>query len=73
MRVADALLENGVARAALPAIDPETGARGIIRGRGSVTPEAPPPGVDLVELHTGEDYLPAVRTMLEQRERRRAH
>jgi hypothetical protein len=28
--------------------------------------------VDLVELSTGEDYLPAVRAMLERRERRRA-
>jgi hypothetical protein len=29
--------------------------------------------VDLIELHTGEDYLPVVRAMLERRERRRAH
>jgi hypothetical protein len=31
-----------------------------------------PPGVDLVELRTDEDYLPAVRAMFERRERRRA-
>jgi hypothetical protein len=28
--------------------------------------------VDVVDLHTGEDYLPKVRAMLETRERRRA-
>jgi len=45
----------------------------VIRGPGAVKRQPTPPGVDLIELHTGEDYLPAVRAMLERRERRRAH
>jgi len=54
-------------------VDAEAGDRGAVRGPGAVRRQSPPPGVDLIELHTGEDYLPAVRAMLEQRERRRAH
>ena len=30
-------------------------------------------GIDVVELNTDADYLPAVKTMLTERERRRAH
>jgi uncharacterized protein (DUF58 family) len=73
VRLCDAMLEEGVSNAALPVVDVESGSRGVVRGRGAVTPQAPPPRVDLIELHTGEDYLPAVRSMLERRERRRAH
>jgi uncharacterized protein (DUF58 family) len=73
VRLADELLETGLAGASLPVVDAEVGSRGVVRGAGEIKRQSPPPGVDLVELHTGEDYLPAVRTMLERRERRRAH
>jgi len=73
VRVADPLLENGLAGASLPVVDAEGGRRDVVRGRGAVKPAGVPPGVDLIELSTGEDYLPAVRAMLERRERRRAH
>jgi uncharacterized protein (DUF58 family) len=73
VRLGDALLENGENGTSLPVFDAEVGDRGVIRGPGAVRRQTPPPGVDLIELHTGEDYLPAVRAMLERRERRRAH
>ena len=73
VRLGDALLEDGVRGTSLPVEDAEAGSRGVIRGPGTVRPETPPPGIDLIELHTGEDYLPAVRAMLERREKRRAH
>jgi len=72
LRLGDALLEDGLAGAALPVVEAEGGGRGVVRGSGAVVREETPPGVDLIELHTGEDYLPAVRAMLERRERRRA-
>jgi uncharacterized protein (DUF58 family) len=72
LRLGDALLEDGLAGAVLPVIEAEGGGRGVVCGPGAVTREGTPPGVDLIELHTGEDYLPAVRAMLERRENRRA-
>ena len=71
VRLGDTLLENGLAGAALPVVDAEGGRRGVVRGPAEVHRQAAPPGVDVIELHTGEDYLPAVRAMLESRERRR--
>ena len=71
LRLGDALLEEGLAGVALPVVETEGGGRGVVRGPGAVNREGTPPGVDLIELHTGEDYLPAVRAMLERRERRR--
>ena len=73
VRLEDDLLETGLTGASLPVIDAEAGSRGVVRGPGEVKRQSPPPGIDLIELHTGEDYLPAVRAMLERRERRRAH
>jgi len=73
VRLGDDLLESGLDGTSLPVVDAEEGDRGVVRGPGAVKQQSPPPGVDLIELHTGEDYLPAVRAMLEQRERRRAH
>jgi uncharacterized protein (DUF58 family) len=73
VRLGDALLESGLDGTSLPVVDAEAGDRGVVRGPGAVKRQSPPPGVDLIELHTGEDYLPAVRAMLERRERRRAH
>ena len=72
LRLGDVLLEEGLAGAALPVVETEGGGRGVVRGPGPISREGTPPGVDLIELHTGEDYLPAVRAMLERRERRRA-
>jgi uncharacterized protein (DUF58 family) len=72
VRVGDALLENGLAGADLPVVDPEGNRRGHIDGPGAVRQEQVASGIDVVELHTGEDYLPTVRAMLEKRERRRA-
>jgi uncharacterized protein (DUF58 family) len=71
VRLGDTLLENGLAGAALPVVDAEGGRRGVVRGPAEVQRQAAPPGVDVIELNTGEDYLPAVRAMLESRERRR--
>ncbi len=72
IRVCDPLLSAGRPGMALPVVDLEAGRRAVVRGPGEVAAAAPPSGVDLLELHTGEDYLPAVRGMLERRERRRA-
>ncbi len=72
VRVGDSLLENGLAGAVLPVMDPEGDRRGVIGGAGAVRQEPVAPGIDVVELHTGEDYLPKVQAMLEKRERRRA-
>ncbi len=72
VRLGDVLLEQGFADAALPVVDAEGGERGVVRGPGAVKRAPIPPGVDLVELRTDEDYLPAVRAMFERRERRRA-
>lgn len=72
VRVSDALLDKGLAGAALPVVDLEGGRRGLVRGAGRVQRESLPAGLDLIELHTGTDYLPAVQAMLERRERRRA-
>ena len=73
VRLGDDLLESGVQGTSLPVVDAEAGSRGVVRGPGVVQQQSPPPGVDLIALHTGEDYLPTVRAMLERRERRRAH
>jgi uncharacterized protein (DUF58 family) len=72
VRVSDALLDQGLAGAALPVVDLEGGRRGLVKGAGRVQQESVPAGLDLIELHTGTDYLPAVQAMLERRERRRA-
>jgi uncharacterized protein (DUF58 family) len=73
VRLGDDLLESGLTGTKLPAVDVEAGTRGVVLGPGPVERQTPPPGIDVVELRTGEDYLPAVRGMLERRERRRAH
>jgi uncharacterized protein (DUF58 family) len=72
VKVGDVLLEEGLAGADLPVADPEGKRRGHIDGPGAVRKEPVASGIDVVELHTGEDYLPTVRAMLEKRERRRA-
>jgi uncharacterized protein (DUF58 family) len=71
VRVGDPLLERGIA-AAMPVVDAESLRRGIAAGRMRVHKGSVLPGVDIVDLSTAEDYLPAVRAMLERRENRRA-
>jgi hypothetical protein len=73
VRVGDPLLERGYPAAAVPVADPEGGGRAVLTGRPRRRPPHGLPGIDLVELSTAIDYLPAVRAMLERRERRRAH
>ena len=72
VRVGDDLLEEGLDGAVLPVVDAESGRRGVVLGRVKRRPSAALPGIDQISLSTGRDYLPAVRAMLERRERRRA-
>ncbi len=69
VRVGDQLATAGFP-APLPAVDTESGRRGMLSARPA---EAAPLGIDLIELSTGDDYLPAVREMLARRECRYAH
>ena len=73
VRVGDTLLKDGLAGAELPVVDPEGHRRELVCGPGAVRREAVAPGIDVIDLHTGEDYLPTIRAMFETRERRRAH
>ncbi len=72
VRVADPLSDTATAVGALPAVDAECDRRGTLLDRMPTRSEAAPPGIDVVNLDTASDYLPAVRAMLETRERRRA-
>ncbi len=72
VRVTDPLVEQGWPGRELPVADPEAGGRAVLQGRVRRRPEPTLPGVDTVELSTDSDYLPAVRSMLKARERRRA-
>jgi uncharacterized protein (DUF58 family) len=73
VRVGDPMLRRGAAAGALPVIDAERGRRGLLEGVVRIDRDAPPPGIDVVELSTDSDYLPKVRSMLTARERRRVH
>jgi glycosyltransferase involved in cell wall biosynthesis len=73
VRVSDPLLRRGLAAGSMPVVDAEAGRRGVLRGAPRPREEQVPPGIDVVELTTDADYLPAVKTMLTERERRRAH
>jgi hypothetical protein len=73
VRVSDPLLRHGLAAGSMPVVDAEAGRRGVLRGAPRPREEQVPPGIDVVELNTDADYLPAVKTMLTERERRRAH
>jgi len=73
VRVSDPLLRRGLAAGSMPVVDAEVGRRGVLRGALRPREEQVPPGIDVVELSTDADYLPAVKTMLTERERRRAH
>jgi uncharacterized protein (DUF58 family) len=73
VRVGDTLLSDGLTGASIPVVDVEDGSRGLLQGRQQQRRPSVPPGVDLVDLSTGEDYLPAVRALLERREHRLVH
>jgi len=73
VRASDPLLERGSPVGPLPVVDAEAGRRGGVDRLPPPLPDSVPAGVDLVDLRTDVDYLPAVRAMLERRERRRGH
>jgi uncharacterized protein (DUF58 family) len=73
VRAADDLARKGLDGVRLPVLDAESGRPGVMRSRPREVAESVPPGIDVVDLVTDTDYLPAVRAMLEQRERRRVH
>jgi len=73
VRAGDDLARQGTGGARLPVVDAETGRPGLMRGRPKEVANPVPPGIDVVDLVTDTDYLPAVRAMLDQRERRRVH
>jgi len=72
IRVSDPLLLRTGPSRVLPVIDNESGWRGAMAGP-AVSPRVPRlAGIDLVDLRTDEDYLPAIRQLFERRERRYA-
>ncbi len=73
VRAADELASRGLAGARLPVIDAEAGRPGLVRGRPRQVSDPVPPGIDVVDLVTDTDYLPAVRALLERREKRVRH
>lgn len=70
VRASDELSRTGLEGSRLPVIDAETGRAGVMRGRPGETADKVPPGIDGIDLVTDTDYLPAVRALLERRERR---
>jgi hypothetical protein len=70
VRAADELARTGLTGSRLPVIDAETGRAGLVRRRPREVSDPVPPGIDTVDLVTDTDYLPAVRALLERREKR---
>jgi hypothetical protein len=70
VRASDELSRTGVPGSRLPVIDSESGRPGVVRRKPVETFDSVPAGIDSIELVTDTDYLPAVRAMLERRERR---
>jgi uncharacterized protein (DUF58 family) len=70
VRAADELASSGIVGSRLPVIDAESGRPGVVRGRPREVSDPVPPGIDVVDLVTDADYLPAVRALLERREKR---
>ncbi len=71
-RASDPLLGQVPGGLQLPTVDPERRRLAVAAGRRDHRPESPPVGIDVVELATDSDYLPALRALFERRERRRA-
>jgi len=70
IRAADELSRTGLVGSRLPVIDAETGRPGVVRRTPGEPADPVPPGIDAIDLVTDTDYLPAVRAMLERREKR---
>ncbi len=71
VRVGDPLLQRGIKDGAMPVVDLEGGRRAVLHGAPEPREDRVPVGIDVVELSTDEDYLPAVKSMFMERERRR--
>jgi len=72
VRVGDPLLRRGVPKVAVPVADAEGGRRGVLGRVPAGVAADVPSGIDVVELSTDADYLPIVRQLLLERERRYA-
>lgn len=72
VRVGDPLLAGGIEGGVVPAADVEKGSRWIAGRTRRSQDRIVMPGVDVVDLSTDRDYLPAVQALFERRERRRA-
>lgn len=72
VRVGDPLLDHGVEGGPVPVADVEKSRRWIAGRIRRPRLKIVVPGVDVVDLSTDQDYLPAVQAMFERRERRRA-
>lgn len=70
VRASDELARSGVRGFRLPVVDPENGRPGVVRKKPLDAADTVPSGIDSIDLVTDTDYLPAVRAMLERRERR---
>jgi uncharacterized protein (DUF58 family) len=70
-RAGDPMLTRGFEHGVLPVVEPEGRAAGVLRGLPRRPRDRVPAGVDVVDMSTDTDYLPAVREMLKRRERRR--
>jgi len=72
VRVHDPLMAGLDLPAVLPVREAEGSGRGLVAGRRGFRKQPVPAGVDVVDVNTQEDYLPAIRDLLRRRERRRA-
>jgi uncharacterized protein (DUF58 family) len=72
VRATDPLLESGSPVGPVAVVDGEEGVREFLDGAVGRPDDDLPATVDVLELSTAEDYLPALRAMLGRRERRRA-
>ncbi len=73
VRVGDPLSRKGIVDGAVPVVDLEAGRRAVLHGAPDPREDRVPMGIDVVELSTDEDYLPAVKAMFMERENRRVH
>ncbi len=71
IRVSDQLMEGLRAPVVLPVREAEGRGRGLLAGPVRVRRISTPRGLDVLDLSTQEDYLPAVRALLKRREKRR--
>ena len=71
IRVYDPLMDGFGLPAVLPVREAEGRGRGVLAGRVRREKMPGPPGLDMLDLNTQEDYLPAIRGLLKRREKRR--